>query len=102
MTMPTLYDTLSTTHMTAKGVMGGAGAAVFGDHFEPGREVEKQSISIIFKTCLTASSAPKHVDNVAFAAEVGSGDCGGRTRKHFSVINHWRDLFVWYWVCPAA
>ena len=37
----------STTHMTAKGVMGGAGAAVFGDHFEPGREVEKKHLDNI-------------------------------------------------------
>ena len=29
------------------GVMGGAGAAVFGDHFEPGREVEKKHLDNI-------------------------------------------------------
>ena len=29
------------------GVMGGAGAAVFGNHFEPGREVEKKHLDNI-------------------------------------------------------
>jgi hypothetical protein len=29
------------------GVMGGAGAAVFGDHFEPGRDVEKEHVDNI-------------------------------------------------------
>jgi hypothetical protein len=31
------------------GVMGGAGAAVFGDHFEPGRDVEKEHVDNIQK-----------------------------------------------------